>query len=57
MVNVATTTSVGSVKVAKGGYTTLALRLPICAMEGARVALSRRVGSRWRLIGYGIIEG
>ena len=57
MVNVATTTSVGSVKGAKGGYTTLVLRLPICAREGARVALSRRVGSRWRLIGYGIIEG
>jgi len=30
--------------------------LPVCASPGDRVALSRRVGARWRLIGYGIIK-
>ena len=32
------------------------LKLPVCASSGDRVALSRRVGARWRLIGYGIIK-
>lgn len=33
------------------------LKLPICANPGARVTISRRVGTRFRLIGYGIIKG
>jgi len=55
MVNVATATTVGIVSKADKGITTLKLRLPICADSGARVSFSRRVGSRWRLIGYGSI--
>ena len=51
MVNVATATSVGVVSNVKKGKATLALRLPICADSGQRISLSRRVGSRWRLIG------
>jgi len=54
-VNVATATSVGIVSKADKGVTTLDLRLPICADAGSRVSLSRRVGTRWRLIGYGTI--
>ncbi|MBD3387652.1 MAG: translation initiation factor IF-2 subunit gamma [Candidatus Altiarchaeales archaeon] len=34
----------------------LALKLPVCADEGDKVALSRRVGARWHLIGYGVIK-
>jgi len=56
MVNVATSTSVGIVKGAEKGKATLHLRLPICADEGQRVSLSRRVGARWRLIGHGTIQ-
>ena len=56
MVNVATSTSVGVVKDAEKGKATLHLRLPICADEGQRVSLSRRVGARWRLIGHGTIQ-
>ena len=56
MVNVATSTSVGVVKGAEKGKATLHLRLPICADEGRRVSLSRRVGARWRLIGHGTIQ-
>ena len=55
MVNVATATSVGLVSASDKGITTLDLRLPICADSGSRVSLSRRVGTRWRLIGYGTI--
>ena len=55
MVNVATSTSVGVVKGVEKGKANLQLRLPICADQGQRVSLSRRVGARWRLIGHGTI--
>lgn len=32
------------------------LKLPVCAEKGERVAISRQIQSKWRLIGYGIIE-
>ncbi|MEE2759336.1 MAG: translation initiation factor IF-2 subunit gamma [Candidatus Thermoplasmatota archaeon] len=57
MLNSATATSVGVVSAVKGKNATLNLRLPICALNGSRITLSRRVGSRWRLIGHGIIAG
>ena len=56
MINVATATSVGVTKNAEKTRTGLELRLPICVDVGERVSLSRRIGSRWRLIGYGIIQ-
>ncbi|MFH0861484.1 MAG: translation initiation factor IF-2 subunit gamma [Candidatus Altiarchaeota archaeon] len=34
----------------------MTLKLPICAEKGQKVAISRRVGARWHLIGYGIIK-
>ncbi|MFH1134125.1 MAG: translation initiation factor IF-2 subunit gamma [Nanoarchaeota archaeon] len=33
------------------------LKLPVCADKGARITISRRIGDRFRLIGYGIIKG
>ena len=56
MVNVATSTSVGIVKGVEKNKASLQLRLPICADQGQRVSLSRRVGARWRLIGHGTIQ-
>ncbi len=56
MLNVATATSVGVTKNAEKTRTDLELRLPICADKGQRISISRRIGSRWRLIGYGTIE-
>lgn len=32
------------------------LKLPICSMCGERVAISRQIENKWRLIGYGIIK-
>tara|TARA_B110000438_G_scaffold288434_1_gene321881 strand:+ start:85 stop:1284 length:1200 start_codon:yes stop_codon:yes gene_type:complete len=57
MINSATTTSVGTVSSIKGRKATITLRLPICAKEGSRITLSRRIGTRWRLIGHGSITG
>ena len=56
MINSATATSVGTVT-KKGKISKISLRLPICAKVGSRITLSRRVGSRWRLIGHGTIVG
>ena len=56
VINIGTTTTVGLVSSARGDEVDVKLRLPVCAEDGQRVALSRRVGARWRLIGYGIIK-
>ncbi len=56
MINCGTTTTIGMVTSLKGGLVQVNLKLPICVDKGARVALSRRVGARWRLIGFGIIK-
>ena len=55
MVTVATAKSVGTVSNNQKGKTFLKLRLPICANKGSRLSLSRRVGTRWRLIGHASI--
>ncbi len=48
--------TVGKVTQIKKDATTLQLTRPICAQEGARVAISRKIGGRWRLIGYGMLR-
>ena len=54
MVNVGTGKSAGIVKQA-GKNVIIDLKVPVCAEEGDRVAISRQIGSRWRLIGHGTI--
>ncbi|MEF8880556.1 MAG: translation initiation factor IF-2 subunit gamma [Candidatus Nanohaloarchaea archaeon] len=56
MVNVGTTKSAGVVTQA-GKDVKIDLKMPICAEEGDRVAISRQIDSRWRLIGHGKIKG
>ncbi len=56
MLNVATATTIGLVNSARGDVVDVKLKLPVCADKGSRVAISRRIGARWRLIGYGIIS-
>ncbi len=55
MINSATATSVGVVSNISKGRAKMNLRMPICAPVGSRITLSRRIGSRWRLIGHGSI--
>jgi translation initiation factor 2 subunit 3 len=45
----------GIVSEIKGTKAGVVLKVPVCAEAGDRVAISRRVGMRWRLIGHGII--
>ncbi len=53
MISVGTARTVGIVKNFRKGLVEFDLRLPICADKGERAVLSRRVGDRWRLIGWG----
>jgi len=56
MLNVGTATTVGVVSSAReGGVVQVQLKRPVCADSGDRVAVSRRIGARWRLIGVGTI--
>ncbi|MBN2250875.1 MAG: translation initiation factor IF-2 subunit gamma [Candidatus Altiarchaeota archaeon] len=54
MLSVGSAVTVGVLIDPKKGEMTL--KLPVCAEEGGNVAISRRIGARWRLIGYGTIK-
>ncbi len=56
MINVGTATTVGIVTSARKDIAEVKLKRPVCAEIGSKVAISRRVGSRWRLIGVGVIS-
>ncbi len=56
MLTVGTATTVGSVTSARGTECEVALKRPVCARSGVGIAINRRVGARWRLIGYGTLQ-
>lgn len=56
MLNINAASTVGVVSELSKKMTKCSLKLPICAMPGARVTISRRITNRFRLIGYGIIK-
>ncbi|MET1125123.1 MAG: translation initiation factor IF-2 subunit gamma [Archaeoglobaceae archaeon] len=55
MLAVGTSITLAVVTSARDDVVEVKLRRPVCAESGWRVAISRRVGSRWRLIGAGVI--
>jgi len=57
MLTIGTATTVGSVTSAREGECEVALKRPVCAEAGAKIAINRRVGARWRLIGVGTLSG
>jgi len=56
MLTVGTATTVGSVTSAREDECEVQLKRPVCAADGSKIAINRRVGSRWRLIGVGTLE-
>jgi translation initiation factor 2 subunit 3 len=56
MLNVNSAATVGIVKEHTKKGLLLTLKRPVCANLNSRVTISRRVGNRWRLIGYGTIK-
>ncbi|RMF05822.1 translation initiation factor IF-2 subunit gamma [Candidatus Woesearchaeota archaeon] len=55
MLNVNSAATVGVVTELKKNTIKCVLKLPVCADKGSRVTISRRIGNRFRLIGYGLI--
>ena len=55
MLSVGTATTVGVATSARNSAVEVALKRPVCAEIGSRIAISRRIGSRWRLIGAGTL--
>ncbi len=53
MLATGTSRTVGSVTSARKGKLEATLKIPICANKGSRIAISRQVQGRWRLIGWG----
>ncbi|MDH7507527.1 MAG: translation initiation factor IF-2 subunit gamma [Candidatus Thermoplasmatota archaeon] len=56
MLTIGTATTVGIVSKFHGDIISVELKLPVCANEGQRIAISRRIDGRWHLIGYGNIK-
>jgi len=55
MINAWTARSVGTITSAQGNKIEIVLKLPVCISKGERIVLSRRIGQKWRLVGYGVI--
>lgn len=55
MLNVNSAATVGIVVELRKNKIKCRLKLPVCADPGSRVTISRRIGNRFRLIGYGEI--
>jgi translation initiation factor 2 subunit 3 len=56
MLSVGTATTVGVVTSARGDESEVILKIPVCAEKSQRVAVSRKIQGKWRLIGYGILQ-
>ncbi|MFC4990374.1 MULTISPECIES: translation initiation factor IF-2 subunit gamma [Saliphagus] len=55
MMTVGTATTVGAVSSARDDECEVRLKRPVCAEPGAKIAINRRIGARWRLIGVGTL--
>jgi len=55
LLHVGNAVNIGKVLSVKGNVAKVKLTRPVCAQSGARVAISRKITARWRLIGYGLI--
>ncbi|MFD1563472.1 translation initiation factor IF-2 subunit gamma [Haloarchaeobius amylolyticus] len=55
MMTVGTATTVGAVTSAREGECEVNLKRPVAAEPGTKIAINRRIGARWRLIGLGTL--
>ena len=56
MLTVGTATTVGVTSEAYSDIVSVNLKIPVCTLPEQKVAISRKVEGRWRLIGYGIVQ-
>jgi translation initiation factor 2 subunit 3 len=57
LLNIGTAKTMGDVNNVKRGIMESKLSIPVCGEPGNRIAISRRIGGRWRLIGIGTLKG
>ena len=55
LLHIGAAVNLGKVFSIKKNIIKVRLNRPICALQGSRVAISRKITARWRLIGYGLI--
>lgn len=48
--------TIGNVGSIEKGKAVLQLKIPLCLEKGDKIAISKQVGGRWHLVGYGILE-
>jgi len=56
VLNVVTNVTSGVVTSARENIVDVELKKPVCCDPGSKVAVSRRIGGGWRLIGYGTVK-
>lgn len=56
VLNVVTAVTSGVVTSARGDIVEINLKKPVCIEPKSKVAISRRIGEGWRLIGYGTLQ-
>ena len=56
MLSVGTATTVGIVTSGRSDSAEIGLKIPVCTDKGQRIAISRRIAGKWRLIGYGVVR-
>jgi translation initiation factor 2 subunit 3 len=54
LMHVGAAITIGKVTSVRKGKVQMKLTRPVCVQTGARIALSRKLAGRWRLIGYGM---
>ncbi|UCE91543.1 MAG: translation initiation factor IF-2 subunit gamma [Methanobacteriota archaeon] len=55
MLSVGTATTVGLVTSGRADSADISLKIPVCTEKDQRIAISRRIAGKWRLIGYGVV--
>jgi translation initiation factor 2 subunit 3 len=56
MLSVGTATTVGIVTSGRSDSAEIGLKIPVCTEKNQRIAISRRIAGKWRLIGYGVVR-
>jgi len=57
VLNVGTAVTSGVVTSAREDVVDITLKKPVCPIPGFKIAVSRRIGDSWRLIGFGTLKG
>lgn len=56
VLGVGTSTSIGFVQKIKKNTMSVKLKRPVCVESKSKIAISRRIGQRWRLCGFGVLQ-